>query len=340
MNAIALFITLALGLLVAPLAADAQQPTKVPRIGIVQGGGGPGDWPIEIDLTPEGFTKAFRQGLRELGYIEGKNILVEYRGAEGYRDRIPGLVAELLHLHVDVLVSGNGQAIRAAKETTTTVPVVMVYNADPVVDGIVESLARPGGNITGLTTLTRDLRGKRLEVLTEVVPGIARVGILGDANEGEWWVAAFKDYEAAARALKIQLQSLEVRGPNPDLEGAFQAAAKGGASALIALRTSVFLRNSNLKRIADLAIQNRLPSMYEESRFVEVGGLVSYTSNDAENYRHAAVYVDKILKGAKPADLPIEEPKTFELVINLKTADTLGLTIPPAILFQATKVIR
>jgi putative tryptophan/tyrosine transport system substrate-binding protein len=171
-------------------------------------------------------------------------------------------VAELLQLNVDVLVSGNSQAIRAAKEATKTVPIVMVYNADPVADGIVESLARPGGNITGLTTLTRDLRGKRLEVLTEVVPGIARVGILGDANEGEWWVAAFKDYEAAARALKIQLQSLEVRGPNPDLEGAFQAAVKGGASALIALRTSVFLPNSNPKRIADLAIQNRLPSMY------------------------------------------------------------------------------
>ena len=332
-----LLVTLALSLLVAPLAADAQQPTNVPRIGMVTGGGGPGDWPIEIDLTPEGFTKVFRQGLRELGYIEGKNILVEYRGAEGHRDRIPGLMAELLHLHVDVLVS-NTQATRAAKAATTTIPIVMVYNRDPVADGIVESLARPGGNITGLTTLTRDLRGKRLELLTEMVPGIARVGVLGDADEGEWWVAAFKDYEAAARALKIQLQSLEVRGPNPDLEGAFQAAAKGGASALIALRTSVVFRNS--KRIADLAIQNRLPSMYEESRFVEVGGLMSYTSNDAENYRRAAVYVDKILKGAKPADLPIEEPTTFELVINLKTADTLGLTIPPALLFQATKVIR
>jgi ABC-type uncharacterized transport system substrate-binding protein len=173
-------------------------------------------------------------------------------------------------------------------------------------------------------------------VLTEVVPGLTRVGILGNADEGAWWVAALKEYEAAARVLKIQLQSLEVRGQDPDLEGAFEAAAKGGATALIAIR-GLFAYS---KRMADLAIKHRLPSMYEESSFVEVGGLVSYTSNDAENYGRAAVYVDKILKGVKPADLPIEEPTKFELVINLKTADTLGLTIPPAILFQATQVIR
>jgi putative tryptophan/tyrosine transport system substrate-binding protein len=334
---IGLLITLALSLLVAPLAADAQQPPNVPRIGMVSGSGDPGAWTVEIDaMPPGGFAKAFRQGLRELGYIEGKNILVEYRGAEGHRDRIPGLVAELLHLHVDVLVSGNDQAIRAAKAATTTVPIVMVYNADPVADGIVASLARPGGNITGVTTLTRGLRGKRLEVLTQVVPGLARVGVLGDANEGEWWVTAVQEYEAAARALKIPLQALEVRGPNPDLEDAFHAAARGGASALIAIRGFF----PYAKRLADLAIQHRLPSMYEESRFVEVGGLMSYTSNDAENYRRAAVYVDKILKGAKPADLPIEEPTTFDLVINLKTADALGLAVSPALLFQATKVIR
>jgi putative tryptophan/tyrosine transport system substrate-binding protein len=173
-------------------------------------------------------------------------------------------------------------------------------------------------------------------VLREVVPGLARVGVLGDANEGEWWVTAVQEYEAAARALKIPLQALEVRGPHPDLEGAFQAAAKGGASALIAIRGFF----PYAKRLADLAIQHRLPSMYEESSFVDAGGLVSYTSNEAENYGRAAVYVDKILKGAKPADLPIEEPTTFDLVINLKTAQALGLTIPPSVLFQATKVIR
>jgi putative tryptophan/tyrosine transport system substrate-binding protein len=334
---IGLLFALALSLLAVRLAPDAQPPPHVPRIGMVSGSGDPAAWTLEIDaMPPGGFAKAFRQRLRELGYIEGKNILVEYRGAEGHRDRIPGLVAELLHLHVDVLVSGNEQAIRAAKAATTTVPIVMVYNADPVADGIVASLARPGGNITGVTTLTRGLRGKRLEVLTQVVPGLARVGVLGDANEGEWWVTAVQEYEAAARALKIPLQALEVRGPNPDLEDAFQAAARGGASALIAIRGFF----PYAKRLADLAIQHRLPSMYEESRFVDAGGLVSYTSNDAENYGRAAVYVDKILKGAKPADLPIEEPTTFDLVVNLKTAEQLGLTIPPSLLFQATKVIR
>jgi ABC-type uncharacterized transport system substrate-binding protein len=334
---VGLVATLAIAFLFVPLAADAQPPAHVTRIGMVSGSGDPAAWTLEIDaMPPGGFAKAFRQGLRDLGYREGKTILIERRTAAGRLDRIPGLVAELLHLHVDVLVSGNEQAIRAAKEATTTVPIVMVYNADPVADGIVESLARPGGNITGVTTLTRDLRGKRLEVLTEVVPGLTRVGILGNADEGAWWVAALKEYEAAARVLKIQLQSLEVRGQDPDLEGAFEAAAKGGATALIAIR-GLFAYS---KRMADLAIKHRLPSMYEESSFVEVGGLVSYTSNDAENYGRAAVYVDKILKGVKPADLPIEEPTKFELVINLKTADTLGLTIPPAILFQATQVIR
>jgi putative tryptophan/tyrosine transport system substrate-binding protein len=331
-----LLFALALSLLAVRLAPDAQPPPHVPRIGMVSGSGDPAAWTLEIDaMPPGGFAKAFRQRLRALGYLEGKNILVEYRGAEGHPDRIPGLVAELLHLHVDVLVSGNDQAIRAAKAATTTVPIVMVYNEDPVADGILASLARPGGNITGVTTLTRGLRGKRLEVLTQVVPGLARVGVLGDAN-WDTWVTAVQEYEAAARALKIPLQALEVRGPNPDLEDAFQAAARGGASALIAMRGFF----PYAKRLADLAIQHRLPSMYEESRFVDAGGLVSYTSNDAENYGRAAVYVDKILKGAKPADLPIEEPTTFDLVVNLKTAEQLGLTIPPSLLFQATKVIR
>ena len=334
---IGLLLTLALSLLVAPVAADAQPPTKVPRIGMVSGSGDPGAWTVEIDaMPPGGFAKAFRQGLRALGYREGENILIERRTAAGHLDRIPGLVAELLHLHVDVLVSGNTRAIRAAKAATTTVPIVMVYNADPVADGIVESLARPGGNITGLTTLTHDLRGKRLKLLPEVVPGLARVGVLGDADEGVWWMTDFQAYEAAARVLKIPLQAVDVRGHHPDWEGAFHAAAQGGVRALIVMRG--FFPYS--KRIAELAIQHRLPAMYEESSFVDAGGLVSYTSNDVENYRRAAVYVDKILKGAKPADLPVEQPTTFELVINLKTADALGLTIPPALLFQATKVIR
>jgi putative tryptophan/tyrosine transport system substrate-binding protein len=292
---------------------------------------------MEIDSMPEGFPQAFRRGLRDLGYREGHNILVEYRGAQGHLDRIPGLVAELVQLHVDVLVSSNGPAIRAAKQATHTIPIVMTITADPVAMGLVESLARPGGNITGLTTLNRTLTGKRLQLLTEVVPGISRLGVLGDANE-PGWVAVFKVHEAEARALKIPLQSLEVRGPNPDFENAFQAAAKGNVSALIALNHSVL--NHGAKRIADLAIQHRLPSMYENRSFVDVGGLVSYTSSDAETGRRAAIYVDKIFKGAMPADLPVEQPTKFDLVINLKTAQALGLTVPPTLLFQATELIR
>jgi putative tryptophan/tyrosine transport system substrate-binding protein len=314
-----------------------QQPTNVPRIGYVTGGGDPGGWPLEIDAMPRSFLKVFRQGLRELGYIEGHNILIEYRGAGGHLDRIPGLVADLVHLKVDVLVSNNGPAIRAAKAATRTIPVVMAITADPVTMGLVESLARPGGNLTGLTTLNRRLTGKRLEVLTEVVPGLSRVGLLGDVNE-PGWVSVFPQYEAAARALKIYLQAIEVRGPDPDLEGAFQAAAQGGVRALIALQHSVLGRHR--QRIADLALQHRLPSMYEDRAFVDVGGLVSYTSSGAENGRRAAYFVDRILRGAKPADLPVEEPTTFELVINLKTAAQLGLTIPPPLLFQAADVIR
>jgi putative ABC transport system substrate-binding protein len=236
-----------------------------------------------------------------------------------------------------VLVSGNGPAICAAKAATRTIPIVMAITADPVAMGLVESLARPGGNITGLTTLNRRLSGKRLEVLTEVVPGIARVGILGDANESGW-VAVFQQYEAAARTLKISLQAVEVRGPHPDLDGAFQAAAQGGVRALIALNHSVLAREQ--WRIVDLAIQHRLPSMHEHRAFVDRGGLVSYVSSDAENGRRAAYFVDRILRGAKPADLPVDEPTKFELVLNLKTAQALGLTIPPTLLFQATEVLR
>ena len=213
----------------------------------------------------------------------------------------------------------------------------MVSNADPVATGIVDSLARPGGNITGLATISQDLSGKRLELLTEVVPGLSRVGVLRDADNQNAAIH-FKEYEDAARALKIQLQSLEVRGPNPDVEGAFQTAAKGRANALITVTTAtLFLQR---KRIADLAIKNRLPSMYQGSTWVEAGGLISYSTNDLEPFRRAATYVDKILKGAKPADLPVEQATKFELVINLKTAKQLGLTIPQSVLYRADKVIR
>jgi len=253
-------------------------------------------------------------------------------------DRIPSLVAELVQLKVDVLVSPNTPVIRAAKQATETIPIVMVTNVDPVAAGFIDSLARPGGNVTGLTRLTRELRGKRLELLKEVVPRITRVGVLSDAANAPGLATAFKDHEAAARALKIQLQSLEVRGSNPDLEGAFRDAAKGRVSALIVARTTVLVRYQ--KKIADLAIKNRMPSMSEGRDFVEAGGLMSYSANDAESFRRAAYYVDKILKGAKPADLPVEQPTKFELVINLKTAKALGLTIPPLVLMRADKVIK
>jgi len=303
--------------------AGAQQPAKVPRIGYVRVG-------------PENANDAaFLRGLQDLGYIEGKNILVEYRSIEGNRDRIPSLVAELVQLQVDILVSPNAPTILAAKQATRTIAIVMVVNTDPVASGLVDSLAHPGGNITGITRLTRDLSGKRLEVLKEVFPGISRVGVLEDADAS---VRAFKDYDAAGRALKIQLQSLEVRGPNPDLEGAFQAAVNTHVRALIATQTTVLVPYP--KKIADLAIKHRLPLMFESSRTVEAGGLLSYSSNEPENFRRAAYYVDRILKGAKPADLPVEQPTKFEFVINLKTAKTLGLTIRPDVLARANKIIR
>ena len=306
------------------MITEAQQPAKVPRIGYIAPTG------------PENTNyAAFLRGLRDLGYIEGKNILVEYRSMEGNRDRIPSLMAELVQLKVDILVSPNAPTILAAKQATRTIAIVMVVNTDPVASGLVDSLAHPGGNITGITRLTRDLSGKRLEVLKEVFPGISRVGVLEDADAS---VRAFKDYDAAGRALKIQLQSLEVRGPNPDLEGAFRAAVKGRVRALIATQTTVLVPYP--EKIADLAIKHRLPLMFESSRTVEAGGLLSYSSNEPENFKRAAYYVDKILKGAKPAELPVEQPTKFEFVINLKTAKTLGLTIPPDVLARANKIIR
>ena len=279
------------------LPAEAQQPAKIPRIGYVR--------VVGVPSIPGPNVEAFRQGLKGLGYVEEKNILIEFRYAEGRRDLVPSLVAELVQLKVDVLVSGDDPAIRTAKETTKTIPIVMVINQDPVATGLVDSLARPGGNITGISRLTRELSGKRLELLTEVVPGIARVGILWDASS-EGANISFKEYQAAARALRVQLQSLELRGPDPDLDGAFQSAVKGRASALVVVGGA--LLNGRRKQIANYAIKHRLPSMYDSSLWIEPGGLISYSTNDAESYRRAAWIVDKILKGTKPADIPVEQP--------------------------------
>jgi putative ABC transport system substrate-binding protein len=242
-----------------------------------------------------------------------------------------------VQLKVDVIVVAALPGIRAAKQTTSAIPIVMVTTQDPVATGIIDSLARPGGNITGLTRLTRELSGKRLELFKELVPTISRVAVLFDANSTNAG-NTFKEYEPAARSLKIQLQSLEVRGPNPDLEAAFQIATKGRAGGLITIAVTVL--NRYPKRIADLAIKHRLPSMYERSEYAEAGGLVSYAANETELFRRAAVYVDKILKGAKPADLPVEQPTKFELVINLKAAKQIGLTIPPNVLARADRVIK
>jgi putative tryptophan/tyrosine transport system substrate-binding protein len=315
--------------LVAVPPADAQQPGKVPRIGFVSGTGDPNN--------PGPLIGAFRQGLRDLGYIEGKNILVEYRYFEGSRDRIPNLVTELVQAKLDVLVSTEQSWIRAAKQATTTIPIVMIINGNPVAVGLVESFARPGGNITGLTRINRELSGKRLEVLKEVIPSISLLGVL-TAVDPRAAGNARKEYDAAAREQKIALQPLEVRAPNPDLERAFRQAVKNRVSALITIRSA--LLNRYPKQIADLALKNRFPSMFEGNHYIEAGGLMSYASSDPEMFRRAAVYVDKILKGAKPADLPVEQPTKFELVINLKTAKQIGLTIPPTVLARADRVIK
>ncbi len=308
--------------------AQAQQPKKVPRIGYISGTG---------DAANQGpYLEALRQGLRKLGYVEGKNIAIEYRGAEGKLDRIPNLVAELVQLKVDALVVPILAAARAAKQATKTIPVIMV-TGDPVAAGIVDSLARPGGNLTGLATLSPNLSGKRLELITEVVPKLTRVGILRQPVPDDPHTS-FEQYKAAARTFNIEFESLEVSGPNLDLETAFQTAAKKRVDALIVVTNApLFLQR---KRVADLARSNRMPSMYQGRDWVESGGLMSYSTDDLDIYRRAATYVDKILKGVKPADLPIEQPTKFEFVINLKTANQIGLSIPQKVLIRADKVIK
>jgi putative ABC transport system substrate-binding protein len=323
-------LVLALSTLLLSLSgsAEAQQPTKIPRIGYVSGTGDPSN--------PGPNLESFREGMRELGYIDGKNIAIEYRYAQGNNERFASLATELVQLKLDVIVIVALPAIRAAKQATNTIPIVIVTSDDPVANGLVDSLARPGGNITGVTQLTRDLSGKRLELLKEILPRLSRVGILvvGSVSTNAGW----KEYQTAADVLKVQLRSLELRSPEPDLEGAFQAAAKARINALITIRNPTLIRRT--KRIADFAMTNRLPSMFESSDYVNAGGLVSYGANSRESFRRAAVYVDKILKGYQPADLPVEQPTKFELVINLKTAKQIGLTIPPTVLARADKVIR
>jgi putative ABC transport system substrate-binding protein len=322
---VALVIRLAMG----GALVEAQQEKKIPRIGYISGTGSASN--------PGPYVEALRQGLRELGYVEGKSFAIEFRGAEGIPDRAPTLVTELVQLKVDVIVAPFLSAIRAARQASKTIPIVMVTQVDPVAIGLVKSLAHPGGNITGLTTLQRDLSGKRLELLKEVVPKIARVGILRGADDLVSEIG-LKGYEAAARALKIQIQSLDVRGSNPDLEGAFREAVKGRANAVITITNNPLFRDS--KKVTELALKHRLPSMYEGTTWVDNGGLMSYSANDLELFRRAATFIDKILKGAKPADLPVEQPTKFEFALNLKTANALNLSIPQSVLFRADRVVR
>jgi ABC-type uncharacterized transport system substrate-binding protein len=308
---------------------EAQQPAKIPRIGYVSGTG--------VSKSPGPQVEAFRQGLRDLGYVEGKNIQVEYRYSLDGRDSASNLTTELVRLKVDVLVVPTTQTIRTAKNATKTIPIVMVSPIDPVAAAFVASLARPGGNITGVARLTRELSRKRLELFKEAIPRISHAGVLWDRN-APGPALAFKEYEAAARGLKLELRSLDVEGPNSDVDDALQAATQERVNALIVMRSVAVDRH--LKRIVDFAIKNRLPSVWEGSEFVEAGGLMSYTAYEAESFRRAATYVDKILKGAKPADLPIEQPTKFELVINLKAAKQIGVTIPQSVLYRADKVIK
>jgi putative ABC transport system substrate-binding protein len=321
-----LFVAL---LLAVAVIAEAQQPTKIPRIGYISGTGN------ETNQGP--YVEALRQGLRELGYIEGKNFTIEYRGAEGKTDRIPSLTIDLIESQVNMLIVATLPAILAAKQATKATPIIMVATLDPVANKLVDSLARPGGNLTGISTLAQDLNAKRLELLMEVVPRLSRVAVLRDMDS-QAATLQFKEYEAAARVLKIELHSLEVRGPNPDLENALLAATKGRNEALITIT------NANLfvhqKRLADLAIRNKLPSMFQGSTWVDSGGLMSYSTDEIGAFRRAAVYVDKILKGTKPADLPVEQMTKFEFAINLKTAKQIALNISQSVLFRADKVIK
>jgi putative ABC transport system substrate-binding protein len=310
---------------IAPLA-EAQQPTKIP-LGFLS---------ANSRAPMSARYEAFRQGLRELGYVEGKNIVIESRYTEGKLDSLPALAAELVRLKVDVIVTEGTTATRFAKEATSSIPIVMAQDPDPVGTGFVASLAQPGGNITGLSNLRPELSGKRLELMKEIVPRLARLSVLGTSTvPGN--AQSLKEMELGASAFGVQLQYLDVLGPK-EIETVFRAASKGRADAVLVLGSPFLL--SHRTQVVDLALKSRLPAIYYSTEFVEDGGLMSYGVNINDLFRRAATYVDKILKGRKPADLPVEQPTKFDLVINLKTAKQIGLTIPPNVLARADKVIK
>jgi putative tryptophan/tyrosine transport system substrate-binding protein len=314
-------------LVAAGAVAQAQQPKKVSRIAYFSAGSA---------ASQASRLDVFRQGLWELGYAEGKDIIIEQRYAEGKLDRVAALAAELVGLKLNVIVTGGPAATRSAKEATTTIPIVMGFDYDPVGSGVVASLARPGGNITGLSSLAPEISGKQLELLKEVLPRLSRVAVLGNSTEPGIGQLR-KEAELVAAALKVQLQYLDILAPK-DIGTAFEAATKGRAEAVLAL--SSFIIISQRTQIAELATKNRLPAIYPWPEFVEDGGLMTYGANSNDLFRRAATYVDKILKGAKPADLPVEQPKKFEFIVNLKAAKQIGLTIPPNVLVRADRVIK
>jgi ABC-type uncharacterized transport system substrate-binding protein len=319
--------TLAGGLLAVPLAADAQLPAKVPRIGYLS--------PLSPTDNPH-LLEAFRQGLRELGYVEGQNIAIEYRFAEGRPERLPALAAELVRLKVDVILTTAAPAPQAAKQATSAIPIVFAVTGDPVAEGLVASVARPGGNITGLATIAPELVGKQLELLKEVAPKVSRVAVLQNPRDHAH-PPMLRQAEGVAGALGVQVHILQARTP-PEIEAAFAAMRSQRAGGVLVLRDGLFLVQRT--QIAALAAKNRLPAVYGNREHAEAGGLMAYGASAPHMFRRAATYVDKILKGAKPADLPVEQPTKFELVVNLKTAKALGLTIPPSLLQRADEVIQ
>jgi putative tryptophan/tyrosine transport system substrate-binding protein len=335
---IGIIVPLTLSLLVVPLCSDAQQARQVSRIG----------WLLISSPPPRApMVEAFEQRLHELGWMEGQNLAIEYRWAEGKLEQLPDLAADLVRLPVDVIVASTGTAARAAKLATGSIPIVFAGAGDALAQGLVASLARPGGNVTGVTYMSTELTRKRLELLQEAVPGLSRVAVLCGptvswpsdplkdvAHDVQW-----REMASAAHALGVHLQSLEVRGPD-DLEGAFAAATRDRAEALVVLDCAPLNVRRVFQGIIDLAALHRLPAMYNLRSRVEAGGLMAYGPNLREQSRHAAALVDKILRGAKPADLPVEQPMAFELVINLRTAEALGLTLPPLLLFRADAVIK
>jgi putative ABC transport system substrate-binding protein len=307
--------------------AEAQQSSRIPRIAFLS------------SLSPAVVSErveAFRQGLRELGYVEGKNIVIEWRYADGKTERLPGLAADLVRLNVDIIVTGGPAVNRSAKEATATVPIVLSFDNDPVGNGFAASLARPGGNITGLSTHYPEITGKQLELLKEIVPRLSRVAVFGNLTvPGN--AQALRETEMAAGAFGVKVQYLDIQNPK-EIESAFRSAGKERADAVLVLGSQVV--TSHARQFAEAAAKSRLPAIYWSPEFVKAGGLVSYSVSINDLFRRTAIYVDKILKGAKPADLPIEQPTNFEFIINLKAAKQIGLTIPPNVLARADRVIK